>query len=259
MDAKKIYKKLLAYFGPQGWWPIFDKKTKSCKYFIKNEIHTISYERMKKCAFEICVGAILTQNTAWKNVEKALCNLHTNCHPEGVLTTEGSQLQWDSSPRTAQNDNGRRLTPQFILNCKNLEKLIQPAGYYNQKAKKLRIFSAWWLKSVSTKTKRPLSFCGNLKITEMRDALLNLWGIGPETADSMLLYAFNKPIFIIDAYTKRLCKEFGIEFKTYDEYRQFFESQLPKSAKLFNEYHALIVAWGKLHSKNKIEALKIIQ
>lgn len=106
-------------------------------------------------------------------------------------------------------------------------------------------------------------------MTEMRNEILSLWGIGPETADSMLLYAFNKPIFVIDAYTKRLCKECGVKFKTYDEYREFFESQLPKSArfagasarqaKLFNEYHALIVAWGKLHSKDKKSAIKIIK
>ncbi len=230
MDVKKIYKKLLAHFGPQGWWPIFDRKLGKCVY-----------GHCKSDSFEICVGAILTQNTAWKNVEKALANLHQVCHPERPRAcrggVEGSQVG---------------LTPQFIFSCKNLEKLIQPAGYYNQKAKKLRIFSEWWLKKPQIIMTRPCHY-------NLRRELLNIWGIGPETADSMLLYAFNKPVFVIDAYTKRLCKEFDTEFKTYDEYRNFFESQLPKSVKLFNEYHALIVAWGKLHAKDKILAAKIIK
>lgn len=212
MDVKKIYKKLFAHFGPQGWWPIFDKKSRKCCYFttIGNQVFN---------SFEICLGAILTQNTAWKNVEQALCNLHS------VIPAQAG------------------ISPQFILSCKNLKKFIQPAGYYNQKAKKLRIFSEWWLR-------KPII---------SREKLLSLWGIGPETADSMLLYAFNKPVFVVDAYTKRLCKECGVEFKEYDEYRQFFESKLTKSAKLFNEYHALIVAWGKLHSKDKESALQIIK
>ncbi len=223
MDAKKIYKKLLAHFGPQGWWPIFDKTTQSCQYFTVGCSATYS-------KFEICVGAILTQNTAWKNVEKAITSLSLR----GVYSRRGNPID-----------------PKTILSCKNLEQLIQPAGYYNQKAKKLRIFSEWWLSRSVIPAKAGIS--------SFRQELLSLWGIGPETADSMLLYAFNKPIFVIDAYTKRLCKEFGIEFKEYDEYHYFFESQLPKSARLFNEYHALIVAWGKLHSKDKLAAIKIIK
>lgn len=243
MDARKIYKKLLAHFGPQGWWPIFDKKTQKCAYFNCRIPETL-------LSFEICVGAILTQNTAWKNVEKALCNLITFAHSRELAN----------------------VTPEFILSCKNLEALIQPAGYYNQKAKKLRIFSEWWLsrchceklaesaggKEIPQKMRLPRSF-QSLAMTDKRKEILSLWGIGPETADSILLYAFGKPIFVIDAYTKRLCKECGVEFKNYDEYRKFFESQLPKSVKLFNEYHALIVAWGKLQAKNKEAAVKIVR
>jgi len=220
MEVQKIYKKLLAYFGPQGWWPIFDKSSQSCQYF------TIGYQVPN--SFEICVGAILTQNTAWKNVEKALCDLIN------VGITLGLSLQ---------------LEPQFILSCKNLEKLIQSAGYYNQKAKKLRIFSEFWINNKNL---------SEISLKALRLQLTALWGIGPETADSMLLYAFNKPIFVIDTYTRRLCKECGVEFKIYDEYRHFFETQLPKSVKIFKEYHALIVAWGKLYAKNKKESLKII-
>ncbi|MFC1612471.1 endonuclease III domain-containing protein [Patescibacteria group bacterium] len=221
MEVQKVYKCLLAKFGPQGWWPIFDITTKKCKY------RTIGFPKADSHKFEICVGAILTQNTAWKNVEKALTNL---CN--SPLCKRGARGDFQG------------LTPKLILNSKNLEQLIQPAGYYNQKAKKLRIFSEWWQKSNPTKIKRPLNFCR----IGLREELLSLWGIGPETADSMLLYAFNQPIFVIDTYTKRLCKELGIEFREYDEYREFFESQLPQDPKLFNEYHALIVAWGKAQS-----------
>ncbi|MFH1193460.1 MAG: hypothetical protein V1661_00530 [bacterium] len=250
MDALKVYKKLLAYFGPQGWWPIFDKKSQKCCYSA-----TIGNQVPASKKFEICVGAILTQNTAWKNVEKALANL---------------------SLRAPYSGRGNPINPKMILSCKNLETLIQPAGYYNQKAKKLRIFADWWLscchceESAMKQSRRPSVIphlmrdpgiatpLEGLAMTEMRCDILSLWGIGPETADSILLYAFNQPIFVIDAYTKRLCKEFDIEFKTYDEYRQFFESQLSNSAKLFNEYHALIVAWGKLHSKDKELAVNIL-
>ena len=82
-------------------------------------------------------------------------------------------------------------------------------------------------------------------LEKTRKELLNIWGIGPETADSILLYAGNKPIFVIDAYTRRLCKKYGVEFKTYDQYREYFEKRLPRSARLFNEFHALIVREGK--------------
>ena len=235
MDIEKIYKKLLLHFGPQGWWPIFDKKSQQCSYF--TTIGSRKSDSGKK-QFEICIGAILTQNTAWKNVEKALCNL----------------------------SRAECLSPEKILKCHKLEELIRPAGYYNQKAKKLRIFSEWWKKNSPSLSKEGLREVDLL--TTLRLKLLNLWGIGPETADSMLLYAFKKPIFVVDAYTKRLCRECGVEFNTYDQYCQFFESQFPKSvrldsepkrAKFFNEYHALIVAWGKLYGKNKKAALELLK
>lgn len=224
MNLKELYHKLYHSFGPQGWWPIFNTKTGKCEYFQTN-----------KCAFEVCVGAILTQNTAWKNVEIALKNLSLR---EGL----------SHSSRRRGNPIG--FSPKSILAYKNLEKLIHPAGYYNQKAKKLRIFSEWWINSRNLST---------IPLIALRLQLTDIWGIGKETADSMLLYAFNKPIFVIDAYTKRLCKEFGVEFREYDEYREFFESQLPSDAQLFNEYHALIVAWGKLYGKNRQQAINIIK
>lgn len=201
MNLLEIYKRLYEYFGPQHWWPVTQELG------IKNQ-------ELRR--FEICVGAILTQNTAWKNVEKAIANLHT----------------------------AKALGANIILKMpeNKLAALIRPAGYYNQKAKKLKIFSKWFLKNKTAK----------------REKLLSLWGIGPETADSILLYAFGKPNFVVDAYTKRLCSCLGINFQTYDEYQHFFESQLPRNKKLYNEFHALIVAWGKLCIKDKISARSVL-
>lgn len=206
MNPQKIYRKLYKHFGPQGWWPIFDKKTGRCEYRGGRNLSG-------RDKFEICVGAILTQNTAWKNVERALNNL------------------------TAANC----LSPEKIVRARNLAALIRPAGYYNQKAKKLRLFGRAFIVE-------------NLR---NREKLLGLWGIGPETTDSILLYAFGEPVFVIDVYTKRLCEVLGVKFKTYDEYRHFFESQLPRGSKLYNEFHALIVAWGKMHGDKKTRAASI--
>ncbi|MBI2099618.1 endonuclease [Candidatus Uhrbacteria bacterium] len=201
MDVLAVYHRLYNYFGPQHWWPVSQAK---------------SYKLKADSSFEICVGAILTQNTAWKNVERTIANLHL----------------------------ADAMNPAAIIKMpKNkLASLIRPAGYFNQKAKKLKIFSNWYLKN---------------KIPA-REELLSLWGIGPETADSILLYGYNQPSFVIDAYTKRLCGHLKIKYKNYDEYKKFFESRLPKSEKMFNEYHALIVAWGKLLSKDRDQAANIL-
>lgn len=203
MDILKIYKRLYNYFGPQHWWPVIRESG------IRNQ---------ELGKFEICVGAILTQNTAWKNVEKALDNL---CAAE-------------------------TMTPEAILRIKKekLTSLIRPAGYYHQKAKKLKIFAKWFLYFGQKKHKLP----------NLREEILALWGVGPETADSIALYAYNLPTFVIDAYTKRLCSVFGKNFINYDDYKKYFERNLPSSPKLYNEYHALIVAWGKMYSNKKTSA-----
>ncbi len=209
MNLLDVYKRLYDYFGPQHWWPIHKAK---------------SYKLKANSCFEICVGAILTQNTAWKNVEKAIDNLHA----------------------------AEAVNPEAVLKIKidKLAALIRPAGYYNQKAKKLKIFARWFLESGTAKR----------KLSELRPELLSLWGVGPETADSILLYAYLRPVFVIDAYTKKMLACFGREMKEYEEYRKFFESNLPKSAKLYNEYHALIVAWGKMrgNKEKSAEALRLI-
>lgn len=218
MNLKQQYNTLQKRYGRQQWWPILES-VESCVLSDEKRRYKSVYKIRKRLSesemFEIAVGAILTQNTNWQNVEKALLNLKRQklLAPAKILKTPA---------------------PRF-------KKLIRSSGYYNAKAKKLRVFSHWLVDNYQGDFKK--FFCRPLE--KCREELLNLWGIGPETADSILLYAGGKSVFVIDAYTKRLCRKFGVEFKTYDEYREYFEKRLPKSAKLFNEFHALIVAWGK--------------
>jgi endonuclease-3 related protein len=227
MDVKKVYEQFKKKYGHQQWWPIFI--IHNTKFIIPKLAYTehglvygVPCNQLKKLKtnfrdpyFEIAVGAILTQNTAWKNVAVAIKNLY----------------------------EAKALTPERLLklNTLKLQKLIRPAGYFRQKAKKLRIFSKWLVDGYNGQ----IEILKDLKIKDLRLRLLERWGVGPETADSIILYALNKPIFVIDEYTRRLCKQHGIVFKEYDEYREMFQSALPKSAKLFQECHALIVAWGK--------------
>lgn len=207
MDTLKIYKRLYKHFGPQHWWPT---------------AQNMKHETLNMKRFEICVGAILTQNTAWKNVEKAIGNL---CAAKAI-------------------------NPEAILQMRKekLASLIRPAGYFNQKAKKLKIFSKWFLDNGKNKRGLP----------ELRAELLDIWGVGPETADSMALYAFGLPTFVVDAYTKRMCSVLGRDFGNYDGCKKYFEDSLPRSSKLYNEYHTLIVAWGKIFAKDQIAAKKIL-
>ena len=227
MNVKNVYKRLLKKYGRQGWWPLFTMhEARSMRHGeLRIEFgltYGIPYSRLKDYQtnfrdpfFEIAVGAILTQNTAWKNAAAAIKNLYET----------------------------KALTPKRLLklNTLKLQKLIKPAGYFRQKAKKLRLFARWIVDECDgdiCKLKR-------LKIEDLRLRLLARWGIGPETADSIILYALNKPIFVIDEYTRRLCKKHGIVCREYDECQKIFERGLPKNAELFQEYHALIVAWGK--------------
>ncbi|MFA5107072.1 MAG: hypothetical protein WC497_01950 [Patescibacteria group bacterium] len=178
--------------------------------------------------FEIAVGAILTQNTAWKNVERAL----------------------------AQLKQRRLLSPPAIIkaDAKRLARAIKPSGYFFQKTKKLKVFCRWLL----NKYQGDLKIFFKKPLTTARPELLSLWGIGPETADSILLYAGGKPVFVVDAYTRRLLAEMGLRFKSYDECQQWFERGLPKQACYYNELHALIVAWAKFWRVNPVIAKKII-
>lgn len=196
---RKLYSNLLKEYGPQGWWPV------NGRYNHKD----YSIPQTDKERFEICVGAILTQNTSWKNVEKSLSNLRLN----------------------------NMLNPNSILTCSNLKLslLIKPSGYFNQKSKKLKLFAEFYLKQ---KNKIP-----------SREQLLGVWGIGKETADSILCYGYKQNVFVVDAYTRRIFFRLNLisEEKTeYDEIRAIVESSLRSYAEI-NEFHALLVEHAKRH------------
>lgn len=186
------YNALFTAFGPQQWWPA-------------------------KTPFEVIVGAILTQNTAWTNVEKAIANLRA----AGLVSPAGIEK-----------------TP-----LKRLEALVRSSGYYRQKARKLKAFC----KFLRTEYRGSLARMFRTPTAPLREKLLSVFGIGPETADSILLYAGGHGVFVVDAYTKRLLVRHGWagEKTKYDEMRWMFERQFPGNAKRFNEFHALIVTTGK--------------
>jgi endonuclease-3 related protein len=193
MKLLQLYNKLFNCFGPQHWWPA-------------------------KSKFEIIIGAILTQQTSWKQVEKAIENL-----------------------RKAHLLNPMTLSVEKI---KSIENCVKPAGFYKQKARRIKKFSKYLIKKYSTVNKFLKSVT--------RGELLELDGIGKETADSILLYAANKPTFIADAYTFRIINRvLGYNFKSYSELQKFFEDQIPRNVKLFNEFHALIIELGKNYCKIK--------
>jgi len=208
-----LYKLLHEAFGNQHWWPM-DK----------------SYHRRHHTdpRFEVVVGAILTQNTAWPNVEKALDNLKQS----RVLDVENLAT----------------------MDREELCLLIKPSGFFNQKAERLSKLSAY----LSTTYQGDLDVFFARDLHEIRAELLFLSGIGPETADSILLYAGNLPIFVVDAYTKRLCARLPLPIPlTYDEIQQYFEKNLQthypahQLSSIYNELHALIVTLAKQHCRKK--------
>ncbi len=192
----KIYKRLFDTFGPQGWWP-------------------------GETPFEVCIGAILTQNTNWQNVEKAIYNLKAH----GLLSPE--RLYQTPTPIIAQ--------------------LIRPCGYYNLKTKRLKGFLDLLFSHFDGKLEKMV----DIELEVLRTMLLKVKGIGPETADSILLYALRLPSFVVDAYTMRfLFRHDLIDQDTdYHQARDLFMTQLPRDERLFNEFHALIVALGKNYCK----------
>jgi len=189
---KKSYNKLLRAFGPQHWWP-------------------------GDTPFEVIVGAILTQNTAWTNVEKAIHNLK----------------------------KAKLLTPGKLhdLSQDEIAKYIRPAGYFNIKAKRLKYFLNYLFDNYGGNLKKMFK----KRTDAVRRELLSVNGIGPETADSILLYAGNHPVFVVDAYTKRIFSRHQV-VKTdadYHNIQELFMKNLPHDVKMFNEYHALIVKAGR--------------
>jgi endonuclease-3 related protein len=191
-ELRAINRRLRAAFGPQHWWPA-------------------------DTPFEVMVGAILTQNTAWTNVEKAIANLKAE----------------------------RVLTPARLLALPHarLARLIRPAGYYNVKARRLASFIEWLADSGG------LASLARVPTNDLRPRLLAVNGIGPETADSILLYALNRPVFPIDAYTRRILSRYGLiqGDEPYDDLRIAVEHSLGPDVQRLNEFHALLVRLAKTH------------
>jgi endonuclease-3 related protein len=195
-ELEEIYRRLLAHFGPQHWWP-------------------------GETPFEVMVGAILTQNTNWQNVEKALANLKG----AGVLS----------------------LPAMAALSVEELAEYIRPAGYYNIKAGRLQnlfaMIAEHWDNDLDYLLQQPASV--------LREQLLSVKGIGLETADSMVLYAAGQPIFVVDTYTHRILLRHEVISEDYDYFQiqEIFMDNLNEDAGLFNEYHALLVQVGKQFCK----------
>ncbi len=191
-----IYEALYSHFGPQHWWP-------------------------GDSPFEIAVGAILTQNTNWTNVEKAIHNLK------------------DSKVLNAKS--------LHAMSHARLGSLIKPAGYFNVKARRLKNFMTF----LTDQYKGSMNKLEKTDMAISREELLNVNGIGPETADSILLYALDKPVFVIDAYTKRILHRHNIVSSDadYHELQDLFHTNFPGNINFYNEYHALLVMLGKHYCK----------
>jgi endonuclease-3 related protein len=189
---KDSYSRLYAQYGTQGWWP-------------------------GETAFEVVVGAILTQSASWVNVERALANLKA----AGALSAAALHGMGDEE----------------------IARLVRPSGYYKSKARKLKAF----VEMLYGGWDGHLHCLLRLPLEELRAVLLRTHGIGPETADSIALYGGGKPTFVIDAYTRRVFSRTGVrpETDTYEGWRRWFMEGLPPDPGMFNEYHALIVRLGK--------------
>lgn len=189
---KDIYNKLSAHFGPMHWWP-------------------------GDTPFEIALGAVLTQNTNWQNVERAIANL-----------------------KRARSLNAKRI---HAMKHAELAELVRPAGYFNVKSKRLKNFVAHLMEAHGGSMKR----MARGELATLRQELLGVNGVGQETADSILLYALEKPVFVIDAYTKRALSRhsFGSHDESYEFYQRLFMDNLRPDVDLYNEFHALFVELGK--------------
>ena len=193
---KDMYKRMFSFFGHQNWWPA-------------------------DTPLEVMIGAILTQNTNWKNVEKAISNLKER----GLLD----------------------MLKLYEISEEELSILIRPAGYFKIKAKRIKNLISYIVENYNASLKDFFS----LTTDTLRDELLSIKGIGSETADSILLYAAHRPVFVVDAYTFRIMKRHNIIWDdiSYEELQELFMKNLPPDEQLFNEFHALIVRTGKCFCK----------
>jgi len=192
------YRLMLGHFGPRNWWPA-------------------------DTPFEVMIGAVLTQNTAWGNVEKAI---------ENIKSADALSLE-----------------KLYDVPDETLAEWIRPSGYYNLKTKRLKAL----VRFVKDAYGGNLDRMAKVPTKDLREQLLKVYGIGPETADSILLYALNKPVFVVDAYTHRIFSRHRIveEGASYEEIQRVFTDNLPPETQLYNEYHALIVETGKTYCKRK--------
>ncbi|OIZ99612.1 endonuclease [Rickettsiella grylli] len=189
-----IYESLRTMYGRQLWWPA-------------------------ESPFEVMVGALLTQNTNWSNVEKAFIHLkkQSNLSANAIL----------------------RLPTSVLESC------LKPSGYFRIKTRRLQNYCRWYLKQGG------YNGLDQRSTSTLREELLSVQGIGPETADDILLYAFNRPVFVIDAYTRRLLQRLN-RIQGHEDYKycqKIFETQLPKRVDLYKQYHALIVVHAKQHCR----------
>jgi endonuclease III related protein len=193
-----IHDTLLTHYGPQAWWPT-----------------------RTGTAWEIMLGAILTQRTSWTNVERSLANM---------------EAEWGAQALT---------DPELILRAgdEDLVRVLRPTGHFSTKPRKLRILARFVLDEGGPEAMR----ASGEPTEELRDRLLSLWGIGPETADAILLYALGRAAFVADAYALRLASRWGLLQPNagYNDIQRLFTDHLPGDTALFNEYHALIVTHGK--------------
>ena len=196
---RKVYDLLLSEYGRQGWWPVTTRKGGEPEY--------LGGPRDSRGRFEVAVGAVLVQNTSWKNAAKAVSALSA----AGMI-------------------DPARLAAAPL---EDIAALVRSSGYYNQKARRLGILARYFLELGDGLPER--------------ESLLALEGIGPETADSILLYAYILAFFVVDSYTNRLFSRLGVirGNEGYDRIRGLFEGSLEKSPEIYNEYHALVVAQCK--------------
>lgn len=211
-DVPWIYRRLLGRFGPQGWWPVAPRRGAAPVYSPRWTRGRLSPDQQ----FEVAVGALLTQNTAWSNVEKAMTGLR-----RAGLT----------SPR-----------PLLRASMPRLERILRPSGYFRQKSRRLKSFC----RSLRARWGSRLDRCLAQPLPEARAELLSFPGFGPETADSVLLYAAGRPVFVVDAYTRRLARRFGLlRTDDYGRVQSFFSGRFPRRTAGLREYHALVVRLAK--------------
>jgi endonuclease-3 related protein len=193
---QKIYNTLYSHYGNLNWWPA-------------------------DTPFEVIVGTILTQNTAWSNVEKAIERFEGDLSPERVMS----------------------------LSMEELQEIIRPAGFFRQKAQYLKAVTEWFMSYECN-----IDLIRKHSLSDIRLELLKVRGVGNETADSILLYAFGLPSFVVDAYTMRFFRRFPVDAgNTYMEVKNYCEKELPSDIEVYNHFHALIVHNGKEHCKKKAE------